>query len=277
VGDSHEPSLGPQPGGGPSPGPRARLRIALIRIGLAMALSAAAGLAVSALDGSAEQTWAVGHCARPAAAVNRNGPAYEPAGCGDPHATGRIIKVINSGTFFNEPNCPDQTDLIVSVGLGETACLRNLRPPHPGDPGQGGGVLRVGDCIGDPGMGAVSEVPCRGGQWYGKVVGRGKTAAGCPAAQTMETAELDDSPRPVLCLGQGGDVVGPGDCIESPDSFFDLDPGTGEPIRIACSSPEASDRITARVTSEADCPPGSDHYVDGKGSYRPVICVHTQS
>lgn len=61
------------------------------------------------------------------------------------------------------PACKDDTDFVLDLGPnlaranGGTvrpydpeayACLRNLKAPHPGDPGQGGGpMIGVGDCI----------------------------------------------------------------------------------------------------------------------------------
>ncbi len=61
------------------------------------------------------------------------------------------------------PACKDDTDFVLDLGPnlaranGDTAlpygkeayaCLRNLKAPHPGDPGQGGGpMIGVGDCI----------------------------------------------------------------------------------------------------------------------------------
>ncbi|MCZ9346123.1 hypothetical protein NGM37_51245, partial [Streptomyces sp. TRM76130] len=43
------------------------------------------------------------------------------------------------------------------------ACMRNLQPPHPGDPGSGGGPRTiVGDCVYEAGDGQVRETPCAG-------------------------------------------------------------------------------------------------------------------
>lgn len=43
------------------------------------------------------------------------------------------------------------------------ACMRNLEPPHPGDPGGGGGPRTiVGDCVYGAGKGKVRETACDG-------------------------------------------------------------------------------------------------------------------
>jgi hypothetical protein len=43
------------------------------------------------------------------------------------------------------------------------ACMRNLEPPHPGDPGGGGGPRTiVGDCVYGSGDGQVRETACDG-------------------------------------------------------------------------------------------------------------------
>ncbi|MGI8329313.1 hypothetical protein ACRYCC_05065 [Actinomadura scrupuli] len=73
--------------------------------------------------------------------------------------------------------CPDEADAIVNVSGGPIPytsaapglrlpvgylCLRNLRPPHPGDPGKGGGGIIVGDCVNVDSAKLVTEVPCNG-------------------------------------------------------------------------------------------------------------------
>ncbi|MBT2387913.1 hypothetical protein J7E87_00380 [Streptomyces sp. ISL-1] len=75
------------------------------------------------------------------------------------------------------PGCPAATDFVLHIsesrpaddedGDGEVgrgyACMRNLEPPHPGDPGGGGGPLTVvGDCVYNAGKGQVKETACDG-------------------------------------------------------------------------------------------------------------------
>jgi hypothetical protein len=68
-------------------------------------------------------------------------------------------------------HCPAGTDSVTQVsdepagGAAPTAefwCLRNVQPPHPGDPGGGSGELVVGDCLGVAPSSQSIEVPCDG-------------------------------------------------------------------------------------------------------------------
>ncbi|MET7618106.1 hypothetical protein [Streptomyces sp. NPDC005408] len=75
------------------------------------------------------------------------------------------------------PACPAATDFVLHIsesrpstdedGDGEVgqgyACMRNLEPPHPGDPGGGGGPHTVvGDCVYSASEGQVKETACDG-------------------------------------------------------------------------------------------------------------------
>ncbi|WUM93593.1 hypothetical protein OG905_26115 [Streptomyces sp. NBC_00322] len=75
------------------------------------------------------------------------------------------------------PACPAATDFVLHIsasrpstdedGDGEVgqgyACMRNLEPPHPGDPGGGGGPhTAVGDCVYSASAGQVKETACDG-------------------------------------------------------------------------------------------------------------------
>lgn len=75
------------------------------------------------------------------------------------------------------PACPADTDFVLHIsdsrrsadedGDGEVgqgyACMRNLEPPHPGDPGGGGGPHTVvGDCVYGASKGQVKETACDG-------------------------------------------------------------------------------------------------------------------
>ncbi|MFE5211175.1 hypothetical protein [Streptomyces sp. NPDC056600] len=83
----------------------------------------------------------------------------------------------HEGRRTGGPRCPADTDFVLHVsdrhsasdedGDGITpqgyACMRNLQPPHPGDPGGGGGPLTVvGDCLYATGRGEVRETACDG-------------------------------------------------------------------------------------------------------------------
>jgi len=66
------------------------------------------------------------------------------------------------------PQCPATTDFVLHISADGPvprgyACMRNLEPPHPGDPGGGGGPRTiVGDCVYTAGRGKVRETACDG-------------------------------------------------------------------------------------------------------------------
>ncbi|MEU4156961.1 hypothetical protein [Actinoplanes sp. NPDC026670] len=87
--------------------------------------------------------------------------------CTDPDAQATVTKVSHAEgnqRFTLKPDCPPGTDQAVSLP-GATSqtyvCARNLKPPHPGDPGMGGGIIEVGDCLHGDGKN-VAEAPCDG-------------------------------------------------------------------------------------------------------------------
>jgi hypothetical protein len=117
-------------------------------------------------------------------------------------------------------------------------------------------------------------VPCSGKDWYGKVIARVDSAAGCPASQTLETMELTSfgggrTPRPILCLGRGGGVIGAGDCIEDPSFAY------AGLTKAQCGTDDAVARVVARVKSTSQCPPSATNYLRAKDNeaYRPVMCL----
>ncbi|MFI1754369.1 hypothetical protein [Streptomyces sp. NPDC020571] len=104
------------------------------------------------------------------------------------------------GRASSGPPCPATTDFVLhiserrpsadedgdgAVPLGY-ACMRGLRPPHPGDPGGGGGPRTiVGDCVRETGGGRVRETACDGGTGRGprfEVVEAVADHADCPAS-----------------------------------------------------------------------------------------------
>ncbi|MEV1050833.1 hypothetical protein [Streptomyces sp. NPDC049887] len=83
----------------------------------------------------------------------------------------------HDGRRTDTPVCPDTTDFVLHIsehrpafdedGDGSIprgyACMRNLEPPHPGDPGGGGGPHTiVGDCLRTSRQGQVKETACGG-------------------------------------------------------------------------------------------------------------------
>ncbi|MFI9192530.1 hypothetical protein ACIG0A_24925 [Streptomyces californicus] len=98
------------------------------------------------------------------------GPEIREVFCRSEKAVATVL-ARHLGTAATGPVCPAATDFVLHVsetGAGARsrlttgyACMRNLRPPHPGDPGQGGGPLTVvGDCVTAAGDGEVTETAC---------------------------------------------------------------------------------------------------------------------
>jgi hypothetical protein len=96
--------------------------------------------------------------------------------CSGERAAARVV-ARHDGTVRDGPRCPATTDFVLHIseqrpasdedGDGAVpqgyACMRNLQPPHPGDPGGGGGPRTiVGDCVYSSGDGQVRETACDG-------------------------------------------------------------------------------------------------------------------
>ncbi|WP_162494599.1 hypothetical protein [Streptomyces ambofaciens] len=96
--------------------------------------------------------------------------------CAGERAAARVV-AREDGRADDGPPCPDTTDFVLHIseqrpsadedGDGAVpqgyACMRRLLPPHPGDPGGGGGPRTiVGDCVYDAGGGKVRETACDG-------------------------------------------------------------------------------------------------------------------
>ncbi|MER6994879.1 hypothetical protein [Streptomyces sp. NPDC000410] len=105
-----------------------------------------------------------------------DGGAVREVPCGSEKATARVIARFN-GRIADGPACPAATDFVLHIserrpavdedGDGAVpqgyACMRNLEPPHPGDPGGGGGPHTVvGDCVYTSRKGQVKETACDG-------------------------------------------------------------------------------------------------------------------
>ncbi|CAM5622647.1 Lipoprotein OS=Streptomyces tendae OX=1932 GN=GUR47_08655 PE=4 SV=1 [Streptomyces tendae] len=119
--------------------------------------------------------------------------------CASERAAARVV-AREDGRASNGPPCPATTDFVLHIserrpsadedGDGAVprgyACMRKLRPPHPGDPGGGGGPRTiVGDCVRETGAGRVREAVCDGEGGRGvrfKVVDAVADRADCPAS-----------------------------------------------------------------------------------------------
>ncbi|MFG2684201.1 hypothetical protein [Streptomyces sp. NPDC048392] len=106
------------------------------------------------------------------------------------------------------PPCPGMTDFVLHVGEGGDgavprgyACTRKLLPPHPGDPGGGGGPRTVvGDCVREVGGGRVCESACDGRGAHEprfKVVETVAVRSDCPASTRLYVRLGGE--RPVGC------------------------------------------------------------------------------
>ncbi|MFJ2900180.1 hypothetical protein ACIO87_35570 [Streptomyces sp. NPDC087218] len=122
-----------------------------------------------------EQFLAEGECAAPE--PNKE-DIYREVPCKDPKAVAKVETrtLVGSSEPFSATSCPKHADFAIDVPLsiaileskpatGEGyACMRNLKPPHPGDTGGGGGPsIEVGDCVhSTPRSGDfTAEVACR--------------------------------------------------------------------------------------------------------------------
>ena len=134
--------------------------------------------------------------------------------CTSERAAARVV-ARHDGTPASGPPCPATTDFVLHIseqsqisdedGDGAVpqgyACMRNLEPPHPGDPGGGGGPRTiVGDCVYGSGSGQVRETACDGmgaRKPQYKVVKAVAERARCPLATALYV-QLG-GPRPVGC------------------------------------------------------------------------------
>jgi hypothetical protein len=96
--------------------------------------------------------------------------------CTSERAAARVV-ARHAGTVSEGPRCPATTDFVLHISESRPAydedgdgivprgyaCMRKLVPPHPGDPGGGGGPRTiVGDCVYSTGEGEVRETSCDG-------------------------------------------------------------------------------------------------------------------
>lgn len=122
--------------------------------------------------------------------------------CTGERAAARVV-ARHDGTVRDGPRCPGTTDFVLHIseqrpaadedGDGAVpqgyACMRNLQPPHPGDPGGGGGPRTiVGDCVYDLGDGKVRETRCDGEGEHApqyRVTKAVNTRSKCPASTAL--------------------------------------------------------------------------------------------
>jgi hypothetical protein len=128
------------------------------------------------------------------------GGSFHQVSCDDPAAVARVTVRRATGSAAS-PDCPDTTDFVLSISGTSAAqasaapdaqgyaCLRDLRPPHPGDPGMGGGPNTiVGDCVYTEGPDEAEETACNGSGKHPpqyKVVAVVTGRADCPHATSL--------------------------------------------------------------------------------------------
>ncbi|MFF5141868.1 hypothetical protein ACFY6U_19415 [Streptomyces sp. NPDC013157] len=134
--------------------------------------------------------------------------------CTSERAAARVIARYD-GTVADGPPCPATTDFVLHIGAQRAggaedgagtipqgyACMRNLEPPHPGEPGGGGGPRTVvGDCVYGSGRGQVRETACDGSgkrKPQYRVVRAVTSRTACPASTALYV-QLGGE-RPVGC------------------------------------------------------------------------------
>ncbi|MET7680034.1 hypothetical protein [Streptomyces sp. NPDC005423] len=134
--------------------------------------------------------------------------------CVSERAAARVV-ARHDGRAGAGPACPPTTDFVLRVSAQRSAanpdgggavrqgyaCMRNLEPPHPGDPGGGGGPRTiVGDCVHRSGGGRVRETACDGSarpEPRYRVVRAVARRSDCPAATALYV-QLGGG-RPVGC------------------------------------------------------------------------------
>ncbi|MEV6024267.1 hypothetical protein [Streptomyces sp. NPDC052036] len=94
--------------------------------------------------------------------------SFTEVSCTSERAAARVVARFDGGPPDGGPACPATTDFVLHISASGAvprgyACMRNLEPPHPGDPGGGGGPRTiVGDCVYGAGKGEVRETACDG-------------------------------------------------------------------------------------------------------------------
>ncbi|MEV0998333.1 hypothetical protein [Nonomuraea sp. NPDC050202] len=225
------------------------------------AVMVALGGAVIAGSGEAKQPrpvlrWTPGACVTGELALTacNGGDSEVVAMASDPPAPGE---------------CPVDTDEVLRVGAGRTACVRNFLEPHPGAPGGGGGLLRPGDCVTLDGR----ERACARPGWYGRALALAGEPAACPDG-TLDTLDTLDGDSQVICLGRGGQVLDRGACVAEPATDVIARSAV---TRVPCDSPHAWARVLSFEVTPARCPPSSRRYLRADEGNRPVTCLYVLS
>ncbi len=140
--------------------------------------------------------------------------SFTEVSCAGERAAARVV-ARHDGKVSEGPACPGTTDFVLHISApGAThdedgdgrvtqgyACMRKLQPPHPGDPGGGGGPRTiVGDCVYGAGEGEARETACDGKGKHApeyKVTEAVKKRSACPGTTALYV-ELGGA-KPVGC------------------------------------------------------------------------------
>jgi hypothetical protein len=201
---------------------------------------------------------------------------YAPAACSDPRAFSRII-AFGTPQPGNpaEATCPDNSDGDYLPDNGDRmVCTRNLRPPHPGDPGGGGGAVVVGDCVAVSSSDGnevtndeVSEQPCDPGGWFAQVLARVDAPDQCPPVTVSRVSLADGRKGPVLCLvpGEHGGLATAGECLSLPGNAYT------PAYKVDCGE-RLADRVLALAGPAQACPAGTELRLRESG-YDTELCL----
>lgn len=220
------------------------------------------------------EEWRAGGCLhRLGGSDSGEASSYIVAGCKGDGADVRILQMLR-GAGARPADCPADTDEVARSGDDPNtgACVRRLKGDHPGAAGQGGGVVRDGDCWSES---APGEVACAAGGWTARVVGRAAVPDQCPAGRTFDSGRLaQPSAQPVLCFGRGGRVLGTGDCVRDPHLPGTRDAGTRVPHAAPCGGRKAWAKITGVADTTAACrATGANGLVKVRLQYKRLLCV----
>ncbi|MEE1768042.1 hypothetical protein PUR34_07540 [Streptomyces sp. JV185] len=177
-----------------------------------------------------EEYLAESECAAP---VPGKPGIYREAPCDSAEAMAKVAYRMDVGSAapFSATSCAENADFVIDVPVslaalentqasgGGYACMRNLKPPHPGDMGGGGGPrIEIGDCVHSmPKKGnSVWEVACR-------------TKGKKDGATHKVTKILED----VIVGGFDDPCDGEADAMFTENSLIDKDPLRNE--RLLCA------------------------------------------
>lgn len=202
----------PAPADGGAPKKKGGLLKKVIFGALAIVVVIAAKFAIGFVVGGAAQevtapetpATKAGNCMAPDPASGAD--QFKEVPCDDPAATVKIVHIL-PGTISDVPDCPPDTDdVLTSVfstrfgGERENGqlCVRNLSGEHPGDPGNGGGLWTIGDCL-DLKSDQLKELKCAAG--LSKITALVQTEADCPAGtkQRVPLQPLAGRKYSVIC------------------------------------------------------------------------------